>query len=244
MGQDQPENILAVITARGGSKGVPRKNIRELNGKPLIAYTIEALKGAADALYKVIVSTDDEEIASVARQYGADVPFMRPSELATDTAASLPVVQHALREVEKQDDVRIDATMLVQPTNPFLTTEFVKKGLDVLHAHDDATGVVSVVENISNHPLKALKLVDGVLQSYIAEAPQATRRQDLEPVFKRNGSFYITRRNVLMNGNDLYGARLYPCIMPEISAIDIDTEVDMVIAETLFKLCNDNPECE
>lgn len=226
------KKILVVITARGGSKGVPRKNIRNVNGHPLIYYSIKAALDAGDLIYKVIVSTDDKEIAEVAKKCGALVPFMRPAELSSDTAASLPVVQHAVKEVEKQDDITIDWSILLQPTNPLITSDDIKNTISLMT--DEVTSIVSVVDALDSHPVKSLKLDKGYLKPYIENAPQAIRRQDLEPVFKRNGAIYATTRETLINGNCLYGKKIKPCIMGAESAIDIDTEFDLKLAEFIL----------
>lgn len=227
--------ILVVIPARGGSKGVPRKNIRDLNGKPLIAYAIEAALSVRERLHRVVVSTDDAEIAAIAKEYGADVPFMRPAELATDTAASLPVVQHALSEVEKMDGVRIDWTILVQPTSPFILGEDIARAID-LAGHAGATSVVSVREAMEAHPLLLKVIEGGRLRPYIEGAPEAVRRQDLSPpVYRRNGCIYMTRRDVLMEEGDLYGDTIIPYIMPPERSLDIDTEMDLKLASIMMK---------
>ncbi len=228
--------ILIVITARGGSKGVLRKNIRDINGKPLIAYAIEAALQAKSYVYKVVVSTDDEEIAAVSKAYGAEVPFMRPDALATDKAASLMVVQHAVRTIEEQDGITLDWSMLVQPTNPLITGDDIIGAIDLIADHRGATSIVSVVDAMESHPLKALKTKNGYLIPYIDGAPQAIRRQDLNPqVYKRNGSMYLTRRDILMEGNDLYGDMIVPYIMPAERSLDIDTEFDLKLAEFIIQ---------
>ena len=228
--------ILVVITARGGSKGVARKNIRDVNGVPLIAYAIKAALGVDDRIYKIVVSTDDEEIASIAKAYGAEVPFMRPHNLATDKSASLPVVQHAVKTIEKQDDVVIDWSILIQPTNPLITSNDITGALDLITGNIDATSIVSVIDAMDMHPLKSLKTEHGYLVPYIEGAKQAVRRQDLTPqVYKRNGSIYMTRRDILLEGNDLYGANIIPYIMPKERSIDIDTEFDLKFAEFILK---------
>lgn len=225
--------ILVVITARGGSKGVPRKNIRNINGHPLIYYSIKAALDLGDMLYKVIVSTDDNEIASVAKECGAIVPFIRPKELASDTAASLPVVQHAVRTIEEQDGVIIDWSILLQPTNPLITANDIKNTIDLMD--ENVTSVVSVVDALDSHPIKSLKIENGYLKPYIKDAPQAIRRQDLSPVFKRNGAIYATQRDTLIHKNCLYGHHVKPCIMDSKSAIDIDTEFDLKLAEFILR---------
>ena len=125
--------VLAVIPARGGSKGVPQKNIRLLAGKPLIGYTIDAARDSKE-LTNWIVSTDDEAIAEVARECGAEVPFIRPELLATDSAKAIPVIQHALKEMEERDGIQYDAVMMLQPTTPFRTAEDIDEAIRILRA--------------------------------------------------------------------------------------------------------------
>ena len=165
MSTEQPR-VLAVIPARGGSKGIPRKNIIPIHGKPLLAYSIEpALKAAT--LTRVIVSTEDEEIAQVAREWGADVPFMRPSELATDRAKSLPVVQHAIRTLEVEEGQPYDAVVMLQPTTPLRTSEDIDRGVRMLF-ETGADSVVTVVEVGGHHPFRMKRLLDdGRLINYL-----------------------------------------------------------------------------
>lgn len=220
-------NILAVIPARGGSKGIPYKNICDLNGKPLIAYAVDEALGCAADLYKVIVSTDDPKIAEIAIQYGAAVPFMRPHELATDEATSLSVVQHAVYEIEKQQGVRIDWALLIQPTNPLVLSQDIQAVVNLAKQNPDATSVVSICA-VQDHPLKIKTIHDGLLKPYIVGAPETIRRQDFpETVYKRNGSLYMTRRDILLDGSDLYGDRIIPYEMPLERSIDIDTAFDL-----------------
>ena len=230
---DEKINILAVITARGGSKGIPRKNIRDVAGKPLISYAINAALGTGPLLYKTIVSTDNDEIARVAGEYGADVPFIRPADLATDTATSLSVVQHAVREIENQDNVTIDWSLLIQPTNPMIKSVDISRAIALID--DTATSIVSVTESGKYHPLKALEIVDGYLQPFNKAAPATVRRQDLPLSYKRNGAFYMTRRDILLEHNDLYGSLVKPCFFEEKKDIDIDTEFDLKLADFILR---------
>jgi CMP-N-acetylneuraminic acid synthetase len=226
--------ILAVIPARGGSKGIPGKNIRDLNGKPLIAYAIEAALGASDILYKTVVSTDCEDIKAVAEKYGAEVPFIRPAEFATDTATSLSVMQHAVKTIEEMDGTTIDWTMLIQPTNPLILISDIKNAVQAID--NKCTSIVSAKDATDCHPLKILtQTQDGSLKYYSDQAPDNVRRQDLPPVYLRNGSIYMTRRDTLMTQNTLYGDHILPYIMPPERSIDIDTEFDLKLAEFILK---------
>lgn len=182
--------ILAVIPARGGSKGVPRKNLRSLQGKPLLAWTIEAAK-ACGLVDRVVVSTEDPEIAKAAKDFGAEVPFLRPADLATDTALTLPVVQHAVREIEK-DGFHADLVLLLQPTTPLRTTTDIEAALR-LQRETDCDCVVSVVDVGGNHPNRMKKLLpDGKLVNFVEQGFEDMRpRQLLPPVYIREGSIYL-----------------------------------------------------
>ncbi len=223
--------VLCVITARGGSKRVPGKNIRPLAKKPLIAWTIDAARACGDLLHAVVVSTDDEAIARVAHEAGAEVPFMRPPELSTDDAKSLPVVQHATTFIEKRDGVTFDWILLLQPTSPLRTAEDIK---DALRLAERAPyhSVVSV-KPMPVHPIFAKKIdVDGLLQTFMLEEPEGLRRQDVSPpAYCRNGAIYLTRREVLMEQNSLYGKCIGALVMPEERSVDIDSPLDFALAE-------------
>ena len=221
--------VLGVIPARGGSKGVPRKNIAPILGKPLIAYTIEAAL-ASRLLTDVIVSTDDEEIARVARQYGAEVPFMRPAELATDSAQAIPTIQHAVREMEKLRSWRYDAVVMLQPTTPLRNAEDIDECLKKLFA-TDADSVISVVEVGGYHPVRMKRIVDDQLVDYAEEEIENRPRQELPPVYLRAGSVYATRRDVLMVQNSFKGRISRPYVIPPERYANIDTAIDLKIAE-------------
>lgn len=216
-----------MITARGGSKGVPRKNIRELCGKPLLAYAAEtALR--AKTLTRVVLSTEDREIAETGRKYGLDVPFMRPAELALDSTPSLPVVRHALTILEEAGDV-FDAVCLLQPTNPLRRAEDIDACVRLLRK-SGADSVVSVlpVPHEYNPHWVFLKNGDGEKLTLAVGGGREpiARRQDLPPAFHRDGSVYVTRREIVFDRESLYGTRILGFeIAPQFSA-NIDTEDD------------------
>ena len=227
--------VLAVITARGGSKSVPRKNLRPLGGKPLIVHTIAAALGAGGVLYRVVVSTEDAEIARISREAGAEVPFMRPPELATDDAPSLPVVQHATRFVENQDGVHLDWVMTLQPTTPFRDAADIRNAVE-LAERGDCDSVVSVSEANHVHPYRMLRLAHKFLVPFLDGVAEGTRRQDLTPTaYQRNGGIYLTRRDVLLERDSLYGEAVRPHPMPIERSLDIDTELDFRVAETFME---------
>jgi CMP-N-acetylneuraminic acid synthetase len=222
--------ILGVIPARGGSKGVYKKNIKLLNGKPLIAYTIEA---AIDSnLTKVVVSTDDQEIAAVAKSYGAEVPFIRPDHLATDSAKSMPVILHALKFVEQLDEEKYDAVLMLQPTTPFRTTKDINEAIAILES-TNADSVISVVDVEGHHPARMKFLDNGkLIDPPFCESYENQPRQELQAMYIRNGAIYLTKRDTLLN-NSFKGNDCIALIMPASRSVNIDTELDFEYAEFL-----------
>lgn len=223
--------VLCVIPARGGSKGVPRKNIRPLAGKPVIQYTIDVALACRDLFHRVIVSTDDEEIADVSRSLGADVPFKRPAELAADSVPTLPVLQHAVEFVENQDGIRLEWVYLLQPTAPFRSEEDVRGAMDLaLRAGTDS--VISVVQVFAEHPALMKKIVDGRLVPFSVPEPEGTRRQDYRPkAYMRNGAIYISRREAIVDQGSIWGRSIAPYVMPAERSYSIDSERDLRLAE-------------
>ena len=226
--------VLAVITARGGSKGIPRKNLRPLAGKPLIAWTIECALAVEDRLHRTLVSTDDRSIADVARRFGADVPFLRPPELAMDESSSLDVVKHAVSFAEDEEGAPVDWILLLQPTSPLRAPEDIHAALDIA-SEQRCDSVIAVEQVVETHPMLLKTIVDGKLMPY-GDAPlDGVRRQDCRPdVFINNGAIYLTRRDVVMEEASFLGSNARPYRMPPERAVDIDTEVDFRIAEALI----------
>lgn len=225
------KKILCIIPARGGSKRLPGKNIKLLNGKPLIGYGIAAAKGS-QYIDKVIVSTDDEAIALVAREQGADVPFMRPAELASDTAPTLSVLQHAVAFLEEKGE-KFNLIVLIQPTVPGVETSDIDATVEKLAS----TGVKSciTVSSIVDPPEWMYRVdTEGRLQKYI-DLP-ASRGQDLEKLYRVNGAVYVTERDTLMKENKIVdNNNCSGVIMPRERSTDIDTPADFAIAEALMK---------
>jgi len=224
---------IGVIPARGGSKGIPRKTLAPLRGKPLVAYTIEAGLGAR-LLTDVVVSTEDEEIAAICRERGAQVPFMRPAELATDRAPSLPVVQHAVREMEERTGQPYDVVVMLQPTTPLRRAADIDGGIELL-IRTGADSVISVVDVGGVHPFRMKRIVgENRLINYIDQGFEDMRpRQELPAVYIRSGALYIARRNVVMEQNSLVGQDCRAYIMDEERAVNIDTPNELVLAEYL-----------
>lgn len=222
--------VLGLVPARGGSKGVPRKNVRPLQGKPLLRYTAEAAL-AAQRLSHVALTTDDEEIAEVGRMSGINVPFMRPAELAQDGTPMLPVVQHALGWYEARG-LRFDAVCLLQPTNPLRTADDIDRCIDLLD-QSGADAVVSILAVPAEHNPHWVYFQneDGSLQLSTGEPAPIARRQDLPPAFHREGSVYVTRRDIVMESNSLYGSRVVGHLMNPEHSINIDDLDDWHRAE-------------
>ncbi len=226
-------NILGLVPARGGSKGVPRKNIRLLAGKPLLAYTAETAL-ASSRLTRVILSTDDGEIAEVGRNCGLEVPFLRPAELAEDTTPTLPVIQHAVKFLEARGD-RFDAICLLQPTNPLRKTSDIDGCVELLEsAGADTVFTMLAVPAEHNPHWVYFKNADGSLQLSTGEATPIPRRQSLPPAFHREGSVYVTRRDVVMIENSLYGARVIGFEIESSRSVNIDNLEDWAKAESLL----------
>lgn len=222
--------VLGIIPARGGSKGIPSKNIKELDGMPLIAYTIRA--AISSNLTHVIISTDSQTIADIAICYGANVPFLRPDNLATDTASSMPVAIHGLLEMEKLYECQYDAVMLLQPTTPFRTTEDINSAISLL-IEKDTDSVISVVDVGGTHPARMKYLREGLLiDPPFCEEKENQNRQELEPMFIRNGAIYLSKRNVLLKGT-YKGDSCAALIMPNKRSVNIDTIFDFEYAEWL-----------
>jgi len=225
--------IVAVIPARGGSKGIPRKNLRPLVGKPLIAYSIEVALGCR-LLDRVIVSTDDTEIAAVARQFGAEVPFWRPETLARDETPTLPVLQHAVMEIEASGGTA-DWVMLLQPTFPFRRVYDLEAACGLM-LEGEVDSVVSASEIPHHyHPLWAWRLEEDRLTPFLSGAERYHRRQDLPTLYYRNGAIYLVSRRTLLEDNSLFGKFCRPLVMPRFLAVNLDEEWDFLFAEFLLR---------
>jgi N-acylneuraminate cytidylyltransferase len=217
---------LGVIPARGGSKGIPRKNLKLLRGRPLIAYTIDAARKSR-RLTHCVVSTEDAEIARVAAELGAEV-VERPIELARDDTPSLPVVQHATEVVERSLG-RFDAVFTLQITSPFRSAADIDDAIERLRT-SGAESVIGVVRVFDNHPARIKRIHEGRLVPFDTPEPEGIRRQDLPPAYLRNGAVYVTRRDVLARGS-LLGADQCPFEMPPERSINIDELLDFALAE-------------
>jgi CMP-N,N'-diacetyllegionaminic acid synthase len=225
--------ILALITARGGSKRIPGKNIRPLGGKPLIIWSIDVAKEIAE-ITDILVSTDDKNISDVARNAGAIVPWLRPPELATDTALSVDVCLHALEWYEKENG-KVDGLMLLQPTSPFRSRESILQGIELFSAHQKRP--VIGVSAAKSHPKLCVKIDEGIMRPFIEDDELHMRSQDLPSAYVINGAFYLVSPKYLREQRLFYKDDAMPLIIthPE-ESLDIDTEWDWSLAEAIFKL--------
>jgi CMP-N,N'-diacetyllegionaminic acid synthase len=220
--------ILALIPARGGSKRLPGKNIKPLGGKPLIVWSIEVVKQNQD-ICDILVSTDDSEIKSICANVGAYIPWLRPANLATDTASSVDVALHALDWYESEKG-SVDGLLLLQPTSPFRSRVTVQRGIDLFRLNGKKP--VLGVSSTHAHPMWSFRIEEGVLFPFIDSLGLQTRSQDLPPVYVVNGSFYLVTPKDLRKHQAFVTAGAIPLINElEHEAIDIDTQWDWKIAE-------------
>ena len=225
------KNVIAIIPARGGSKGIPRKNIRLLAGKPLIAYTTEAAL-QSEYLDRIIVSTDDEEIAEITKSFGAEVPFLRPMELARDDSPTIDVLIHAIEWLENNDKYIPDIIVLLQPTSPLTIAKDIDTAIE-LYIEKKADAVVSVCE-AEHSPYWMHKIENGRLVDFV-ETIYESRRQDLPTVYRRNGAIWIASKDILMRQKTFFTGNTYGYIMPYNRSVEIDTLLDMKLVEVLIK---------
>ncbi|NHN39438.1 acylneuraminate cytidylyltransferase family protein [Pseudomaricurvus alcaniphilus] len=225
----QGKSVLALIPARGGSKRLPGKNVRDLGGKPLIGWSIEAARNA-EYVDRVMVSTDDAGIAAAAQQYGAEVPFMRPAALANDTASTNAVILHCLESLAPQ---QFDIVVVLQPTSPLRNAVDIDQAL-AQFVRQGADGVVSVCE-CEHSPLWSNTLpADNSLGDFLRPEVRGKRSQDLPGFYRLNGAMYVFSSAALLNqGGIHYSPAVYAYVMPAERSVDIDSELDFKFAELL-----------
>jgi len=233
--------ILGVILARGGSKGIPKKNIKEICGKPLIAYTIEAAlcSGLFDEL---IVSTDSQEIADVSRKFGAKIPFIRPSELSQDQVWSRDALKHAVLECENIYNKKYDYVVELPCVAPLRNENHIKEAVEKLIT-TNADSVISVCQMQDKHPVRMKRITnEDMIEDFCKEFPEGegSRRQDLELCYIRNGAIYAMTRNCIVEQFSRNGKISRPYIMNELCSVNIDSMIDFYLAESLIKAKNEN----
>lgn len=226
---------IAVITARGGSKRIPRKNIKDFNGKPIMAYSIEAAVGSG-VFDKVMVSTEDEEIADIARHFGAEVPFYRSAETASDYATTTDVLNEVISGYEKMGE-SYDIVACIYPTAPFITSKRLREAVQRLKA-SDADSLIPVVR-FSFPPQRAMEIREGYL---IFRQPEYmnSRSQDLTPHYHDAGQFYVFKKDSFIRNQRIMAGRILPMELPETEVQDIDNPVDWQLAELKYKLIHES----
>ena len=232
--------VLAVIPARAGSKGILHKNLRDLAGKPLIAWTIEAALACSE-IERVILSTDSQEIAGIARDLGAEVPFLRPPELAEDTSLTTPVILHVLQWLARNEGYQPSQVMCLQPTSPLCSALDMTGAIELL-AQKKGDTVVSVTASQS-HPYFTKKVdEDQKVTDFISLKEPIFRRQDLPPLYTLNGAIYLARRDILIDYEVWYTSRTYGYIMPEDRSLDINNPWDLYLANLILQDKKKNSE--
>lgn len=230
-------NILALIPARGGSKSIPRKNIRPFAGHPLIAYSIAAGL-AAETVTRVVVSTDDEQIAAVSRSYGAETPFLRPAKYALDATPDLPVFQHALQWLTEHENYSPEVVVQLRPTSPFRRVAHIDQAVQLLLEHRQADSVRTVCVPFQN-PFKMWRIQpDGLMQPLMeAEFPEPYNmpRQALPPVYWQTGYVDAAWSSTIVHKNSMTGSRILPLVIDPSDWIDIDSPDDWRRAERLLE---------
>lgn len=223
--------ILGMIPARGGSKGVPGKNIRPLDGRSLIARAYD-VAAASGVLERIMLSTDDPGIAEHARSMGVDVPFLRPAEFATDWSPMIDVVLHAL-DFFSGEGYEPDAVMILQPTSPLRTVDHIREAVALLDGHDSVCSVVALPQDLS--PYYLMRINDsGYLDFFMKDGARFTRRQDLPIAYRREGTIFLTRSTVLREQKTFYGERCCPLMVEPERVLNIDTMDDWKEAEQRF----------
>ncbi len=233
--------ILAVIPARGGSKGLPRKNVRMIAGKPLIVWMIEAAKGSK-SVTRVIVSTDDTEIAKVAKESGAEVPFMRPEHISQDRSTDVEFLTHALKTLKEKEGYEPDVVLRLPPTSPLCTTDDIDHGIDTL-LNDATLDAVRPIHEAPKHPYKLWRIAkDGKhLEPFLPkevtghDEPHNLPRQLFPKVYVHTGAMDVMRRDTILKQHSTSGKRLGYFEMTLDHSVNIDTELDFRLAEMLLR---------
>ena len=223
-------SVLGLIPARGGSKGIPRKNVKPLCGKPLIAYTIEAALRSR-LLTEVMVSSDDDEVIAIAKDFGAMVPFKRPAELATDRASQLDVIRHAVSTLEQSGHGPYDALVLLQPTTPLRLAEDIDDAIEkLITTNVDCVFSVCLASELPHY----MYILDGDRpRALLNNGKIETRRQDYEEIYIRNGAVYAVRKNTVFDYDNIYGADFRTIEMPWNRSVNIDSHTDWELAHFL-----------
>ena len=226
-------NIVTVIPARGGSKSIPLKNIQVLNGKPLVAYSIE-YSNSCDSVSHTVVSTDSENIANIANKYNAETPFLRPVDISQDETQDFPVIQHALIALEEIYNEKIDAIVWLRPTSPLRPANLIERAVDILRTYPECTSIRSVVKS-TEHPYRQWiingEFIEGVIKE--VDEPYNLPRQKLPDVYFQSGDIEVVRRETILNGS-MSGGKVAPLFLEQEEMLDIDHFEDLRNAELKF----------
>lgn len=228
------KTIIAIVPARAGSKGLPSKNIKLFCGRPLIAWSIEAGLGS-QYIDEVMVSSDSEDISNIAREFGANVPFIRPIELASDTATSIDVIRHAINFYSNKLHKKYEYVVLLEPTSPLRTKEDIDNAIRCLVANKQATAIVGVCKTESQNPAFLVKKnTNNFLVSYENSEIKILRRQDINDVYFLEGSVYISETAILLKKDTFYHENTLGFEFPKWKSIEIDDLDDFIMAEALM----------
>lgn len=229
-------NVIAIIPARGGSKGIPRKNLIEINNKPLVAYSIEHALNSK-FINRVVVSTDDIEIANISKKYGAEIPVLRPRELALDHVLDLPVFTHMLTYLKEYENYSADIVVHLRPTSPYRKLQWIDEAIKLLISNNDADSVRSVHE-VKEHPYRVFELNSKYLSpimSHRHKEPYLLRRQELPKMYFYNCVIDITKPSTIFSKNSMTGDKILPYILNQDEVIDIDTKLDLEFAKFILR---------
>ncbi|MCK5082649.1 MAG: acylneuraminate cytidylyltransferase family protein [Candidatus Omnitrophica bacterium] len=230
------KSVLAIIPARGGSKGLPGKNILPLNGKPLLGWPVEAAR-SSQYVDRVIVSTDDEEIAGVAREQGAEVPFLRPSELASDTSTTMSVLEHAIMHFKKEG-CEYEYCVLLEPTSPLTESTDVDNALEKLDSNRDiADSIVGVSKVEAAHPTFDVFInKKGLIEPYLPNGfSRIGRRQDLDDLYFFEGTVYVSKIPALLEKKSFYHDKTIAYVVPRWKSVEVDEMADLICVEAIMK---------
>jgi len=219
--------ILGIIPARGGSKGIPQKNIRKIGEKPLIQHSIEAAKKSK--INKIIVSTDDQKIAKIAKKLDIEIPFLRPKEFSKSSATTLSVISHTLTFLKENQNYEPDIIVLLQPTSPLRTAAMIDKSIFLLKKHK-ASSVITV-SKVKTHPFSAFTYNKNFLKPFRKDFAKFDQRQQYSSLYFPTGSIYTFWNKTLQKSHTIYGSRILPIISDQEISVDIDTKFDFFIAE-------------
>jgi len=231
----EENKVLAIIPARGGSKGIPKKNIIDVGGKPLVYYSINVAKESR-FIDRVIVSTDNKEIAEIVEKIGAEVPFIRPSELARDDTPTYPVIKHALEWLKEKENYKPELIVILEPTFPLRTVREVDEAIRTISSNEEVDSLRGVCEPFQN-PFKMWLLRGKYLEPLIKTEKEThgTPRQSLKKVFWQNGFIYISRYKTIMEKGDIAGEKILPFVLGKDKYIDLDTKEDLELLKWYLK---------